>query len=782
MTKPISATATTAQDAAASQVSPAVERKLTKSKRYKLARPALDAAVKAVDERPEFVDGTGDRLEARVVAKLAVYRAWLVEHELAPPRSGQRAAYKEVLHAIGHRSFPCKGAVKDAILALSDLLRQDEAFRHRPERPVDTVFDAFAERVRARGYGLPRRADDGRICWHSSADDAGCKMTDLDGVSINRLLAIDAISAKPGPSVTPPEAPLIKPGRTPPNPAARGLIEQAIKRSGGVLPADPLEPTKVDVGEFCWRAGVTPADILDSPSNAALLDAAVATSSLTAHPIIEARGYSHGALKLYGKAVRRSECQGRSSPGGAARDSGRALNQFLELTGGSAEDPVPVDFDRQVDDAIAAYDGRFGSGWKAEMERWKKWNRAKRIEGPLPDQFSSALRILMAETGVSTADVRREFGDLAMKWINGTSIPSHMTEKKVARFAEMLDVPVERLTSLLPVEWRRHLTRRVDEKVRGLTRFLPTTFGEMDEEAQRELVETTHATKRLQDTDWARKNAEGIRDEYALDPEDFTPEMRAALDSVMPAAKTGPKMRRPGRRTTGDHRQHKEDRRPWRRETRNILDGHFGALLGYLRRSAAAGAIEIDDLVPEADEEGDGRFHSEPGLGIPDHLLHPAIFAFIDLLMLYAWWNNSRNGGTVSPIVIETVRFVMDMMKPETGHIWKNPGFLAPMEAFLEWWDANPPVIDGGAPLFDIEPFRQDWQAAVAAEYAQLATDVRDLRKNHVRPLRDPFAAVSVFISERGELGPLGLYMEGVKNLLAAKPVTVISRHVHNRD
>jgi len=756
-------------------------RNLTKTQRYKLGKPALAAAMVAVDANPEFAADPAAREEDRVLAKIRAYRTWLVEHQLAPPRSGQRPAYKEVLRAIGHQTFDCEGAVKLEILALSDLLRQGDAFRHRPERAVDTLLDVFAERVASRGYGLPRREDDGNICWVATADDANCRLRDLDAISMNRLRAIDRAAAKPGCIVVSAEPPLTREGRAPTNPAARELIENAIKRLDGTMPADPLYPTEVHLAEFTDFAGVAPIDVLNSPSNTAIVQAAAAKAKMIPHPVIAKRIYTYGQLKDFGRNLRRTECQHRTSPGGAARDTARALTQFLSLSGTGDGERVPVDFAKKVVAALRDDDGRFGSGWQAEMNRWIEFNRDLRAGLPLPELFGSAMRILMTEAGITETDVRREFKDGGMKWIDGTSVPSHKTEAKLVRFAELLGVPVKSITDLIPAEWRRHLSSREDDKVRGLTRFLPSDFGAMDAAAQRELVKAKHAEVGLQNTAWARKNAQAVLDSYILDVEDFTPAMREALASIMPEEVKGPKMRRPRQRSVTDHRIATSKTEPWKPDTRLMVEGLFGAMLGYFARSSAGG-VDLDVLMIDADAKGDGQFASEPGLGIPRELLHPAIFAFIDLTNLYAWWNNSRNGGTVSPVVTDVLRGVLDMMKPKTGIIWKNPGYLDHLERFLEWWDVNPPVTDHGQPMFDIEPFRQNWEEAIEAEYQQLRQDVRDLQKNHVRPLRDPFAAVSVFIEERGRLGPMGLYMVGIRTLLDTKPITTISRHVHNRD
>lgn len=87
-------------------------------------------------------------------------------------------------------------------------------------------------------------------------------------------------------------------------------------------------------------------------------------------------------------------------------------------------------------------------------------------------------------------------------------------------------------------------------------------------------------------------------------------------------------------------------------------------------------------------------------------------------------------------------------------------------------------MINGG-PLLDIEPFRDDWQGAVAREYEQLGHNLRQYNKGYTVPLRDPFAPIAVFVNNAS---PLTLYMEGVRNLLAARPVTTVSRHTHLRD
>lgn len=754
--------------------------KPSRGRRLALARPALEAALAAVDATPDFASNPDEHIERRVLAKIEAYRAWLEEHDLLPPRDGLRPSTVLVLKAIKHYEYKPSEAVRLAISSLADLIVGGDAFRHVPERAVDLFLDVYADDVAARGYGLPRRRDDGEICWMTAAADAKLRLCDLDAISMNRLRAIDRTVDGPGIIVDPTEPPLVKGDRRPPNPAARGLIETAIAKMAGGLVEDPLEPGTVLISEFAEQAGVAVRDILDSPSNLALVTGAAASAGLVPHPAIAQRVYTYRQLKQFGRDIRRKEAAHRADVGLAARETVGALTKFIG--GGSTASPddqlVPADFADKVAAAIAAYTGEHGSGWKTEMERWIAYNDALRATLPLPGGFAAAVRVLMAETGTTVYRVRQECEAAAREWTLGKSVPSHKSEKSFQHLCKMLRIPVGRLSPMIASEWRKHLVDRPDARQNLLNRVLPADFRDLTPAQQAALLEERHATHAVQPTEHARKIAEAMKDEYRLAETDWTPAMLAAFETLIPEPKKKKMLRAPGQRTTREDVPLVE-RREWRVASIKFAKHLLSYTLGYFAKPAAEGTVDVSDLRPDDDENADGKFTVEPGLGIPTELLHPAIFAFIDLVTLHVWWSKRRNGGKLSPAIIDTVAHIMELLKPGTGHVWKNPGFITQLEKLDEWWRENEPVSNGGQPLFDIEPFREDWQAAIEQEYNQLALDLVQYKRNRTRALRDSFAPVSVFIEHAS---PMWHYMAGVRNLLASKPITTQSRHGHTRD
>lgn len=179
-----------------------------------------------------------------------------------------------------------------------------------------------------------------------------------------------------------------------------------------------------------WRAGMTPSKLVEE------LDHIVRVP---------------GLLKDAGRATRRLECKGRSSPGGAARDTVQALTKFIgQAKGGSPDDQVvPADFADRVAVAIAAHVGSLGSGWNADMERWVGYFDALRASLPLPEVFASALRVLIAEAGLTLAIVEREFGMTARKWAMGVTVPSHNAEATYQSLCKRLRIPLALLSPLL---------------------------------------------------------------------------------------------------------------------------------------------------------------------------------------------------------------------------------------------------------------------------------------------------------------------------------------------
>lgn len=749
------------------------------TRRLALAKPALKATLAEIDSRPDFAPDPAQHEEARILSKLTAYRAWLLANDLRPPRQGQKPASSSVLAAIGHFGWKAEGDVLQAILGLADLIRPGDAFRHRPERAIDLTFDLFAERVMQRGYGLPRRRDDGAICWVASAEDAGCHVSDLDSTAVNCLRAIDAMVAVPGPFVDAAEPPLMKDAYPPPNPAARGLIDAAIAEMTGIMPADPLDPESVDLPTFADMAGIGVVDIVRSPSNAAAITAGAAASKLIPHPALKARRITYRMLKVAGRAARRLECKDRSRPANAARDTVGSLTKFIgEAEGGSPDDQVvPADFVDRVALAIAAHDGSLGSGWKADMERWVRYYDELRASLPLPEVFASALRVLIAEAGLTLADVEREFSMTARKWAMGVTFPSHNAEATYQSLCKRLRITSACLSPLLANEWRRHSVGRPAVRNSTISRTLPAQFAEMSEEEQDALIATRHAEFATQPTVHAAKLSQALRDEYRLAPSDWTPAMHEAFSTLVPqTAKPQSVLPMPGeRRKPGDE---EEELKPWSAPSIGRLEDLLGSTLGYFARPAGD-RKDVRDLRPAPDAKPTKKFLAEPGLGIPRDLLHPAVFAFIDLITLYGLWNHRRNGGETSPIIGETVRHVMRLLKPGSGIIYKNPQYLSALERFHEWWMLNQPVLVNGGPLLDIEPFREDWEAAVAREYEQLGHNLRHYNRGYTAPLRDPFEPISVFVQSAT---PLNLYMEGVRNLLAARPATTVSRHTHLRD
>ncbi len=761
-------------------------------------KPELMTELRAIDAVRTDTPCDGQVDEAHVLVKLAIYRRWLVKHLLPPPLNGGRPHMRKIMQTIGEVVTPVTDPIRRAIRELAEVLPSDgSGLRPTAPSPLDLLIDEYEATMRDRKHGLPRNGSTGQICWHGVAAEVGCAHLDINSVRKRRLCAIDVDIGHRGRNVAAPRR--NQQALPPSNPAVPELLSKALDARRGRMPADPLAPHAIDLVTIAEEAGVTVADIVRGPDANLFkmqIEEARGGKDLVPHPLLSARRFTYSQLKEHGREarIRIAKASGSSDPHAAGRVAVRALTQFLRLptTVGGSVDVVPLDFPELVRAAVASGQD-FGSGWAAQMRFWATQFDELRSIQPLPEAFTTAIRILAAETGVA---VRRLVDASQQSWIYGLAYPSREAGAQVAALEKMVRVLPGTLSRRLASEWQR---RALDINLKtlgmgGIAHRLPAGLSDLPVDEQVALARRTWSRFQRQDTVFARRLSKQVRDRYRLKFEDWPSEMRDAWHSYVPRIARGSEsraetsLRVPGTRPSREERSNrkKQEDRTWTEKTEELGQFLLGFYFGFLVRSKES---PVGDVPLESRAGADGgsseahpAFEPEPGLGLPIELIHPALLAVVDLTAGYAHWKRSRSGGRFAPTISLTMRHMAEFLKPQTGLVWKNPQWLKHLETFADWWDVNESILPGGGRLlFDIDAFRENWQEAVGEAYDVLIGDAYELKP--VDPLapriRDAFAPIAGYLDADD---PLAAYMVGVRQMLASKPLSMLDRHAHRRN
>lgn len=746
----------------------------------------LDAACAAIDARPEFAGNPEANAEARVLRKVGEYRSWLVENHLPPHAYLSRPFARRILEFIGHPRFEITAAVTAEIQSLSDLLPAGGAATApvRPDR-IDDLADKYAAKMRDRKFGLPRNHFH-KVHWRAAAEEMGCSVDEISTSVKGRLRAIDRAIGIPGPMA---DRPILAGNRAAANPAVGPLIAAELERRAGRMPADPMQPGEIDIIDIAFHAGVSMRDLTEAPDaneHLAAIQAARGDEKLVPHPGIAARRFNYRELTEFGRKLRKVEAKaaGIADPDHAARMTVRALTRFLSIPrlGGRKSDKVPLDLPARIKRAIAAKPTGFESGWVTQIERWIRYFNAIRSALPLPENWTTALRILAAEVKVGRNEIVAAAGPAAQSWLKGLSFPTHQSQPAVAELEKTLRVDAGTLSKRLAPEWRAQRPEVGIAKLGrgGVGRVLPASIVGQSPEKQREVIEQHWEDFRLQGTEFSLRLTEQIKSRYRLKFEKWPAVMQAAWESQTPdEAKDNIRKeitgrvpgQRPGKAERASNRRDAE--RGWRGPTAKISKGLLEALFGYFGRSTT----------PPAPSANDNGFIDGPGLGMPTELIHPVLFAVVDLLAGYKYFRRDRSGGHFGPHIAYTMWQAADYLKPETGIVWKNPEFLEHLERFAEWWDESGAKLGLGTLVLDLDAFREDWHAAVEEAWEILRADATEIRPlDPERPkIRDPFIVLDGYLADP-KSDPMAKYMIPLRQMLASRPMTAHDRHLHRRN
>ncbi|MCP3732225.1 hypothetical protein M9978_17530 [Sphingomonas sp. MG17] len=753
-----------------------------------------------VETLPHFANSTlaGPSVDpALLLRKVEVYSDWMSRHDAHPPSlgGGRWVSTNAVMGRIGHAGIKPTPEVRSAIVALG----QKHGFsaingRHNPECQIDRDLDQYAAVISARRKGPPRSAANTQApCRIGCAHELGCAPIDIDGTAMKRLRMIMAEEESPGDVYYPTPDDMLPTVNQYRNPAVPQLLALGLSKYVDGLPADPLDPAKIDIAAVAYHCRVSVADITRFSEHMAQVEAARGDRPLIPHPAIAERRYTYRELVGYGRAERRADCGKNASPGQASRTSVSALKLFLATrhAGGDLSSIVPHDLEARVQRAILDRPEGAGSGWMAEMRRWIGWNAEVRASKPLPQPFATALRVLCLEAGASAVDLIKATSvtGAVRHWLAGETAPSLPMGPVLEKIDLFLGVPPGTLAGELSDEWR---TRRFDASLFELdedggdaikigkrrsrhTRHLPLAFGQMSDDERRAILEDQHWSIVNQDTDFAKRQAVLSRDRYRLKKKQWPDVIKTTWEGMIPKQRTSV-LRRPGEvipppvvDANGKRNTMRKDK--WRKKTIEHREELLSSLFGYWTRKRK---LAEDYVAGFQSRKID--FTPEAGLGIEMDRLHPVLFVFPDLISVFCHWRARRSGMETRGFV-NILQLAAEFVRPETGPIWKEDMSEQLIE-FKKWWDANPHDTPEGPVVLDIEPFLKNWQVAVEAAYKVLREDLYRVINGKLPKSRDPFMTVDEFVQHKR---PLEHYMKGVRCLLDSKPHVAVSRHVHNR-
>lgn len=749
-------------------------------------KASLDAACAAIDATPEFAGDLEGSTEPRVLRKVDGYRAWLVENNLPPHSYLSRPFTRRILEFLGHPGFKPTAAVRAEIQSLSDLLPAGGAAT-APVKPhrIDNLADKYSVKMYSRKFGLPRNHFH-KVHWLAAAEEMGCSVQEISSSIKGRLRAVDRAIGSPGPMA---DRPILVGNRAGANPAVGPLLAAEIERRVGQMPADPMQPGEIDVIDIAFHAGVSMRDLTEAPDaneHLAAILAARGDNKLLPHPGVALRRFNYRELTEFGRRLRKIEAKaaGIANPNDAARMTVRALTRFLSIPrlGGLKSDTVPLDLPERIKRAVAAKPIGFESGWATQIERWIGYFHAMRSALPLPENWTTALRILAAEVGVGRNEMVAAAGPAVQSWLKGLSFPTHQSQSAVAELEKTLRLEAGTLSKRLAPEWRAQRPEVGIAKLGrgGVGRVLPASIVGQSPEKQREVIEQHWAEFRLQGTEFSLRLTEQIKSRYRLKFEQWPAVMRDAWESQTPDEAKGDAHKEisgrvPGQRPGKSERalMRKDAERGWRGPTAKISKGLLEMLFGYYARST----------MPPAASTNDNGFIDGPGLGMPAELIHPVLFAVVDLLAGYKYFRRDRSGGHFGPHIAFTMLQAAEYLKPETGIVWKSPEFLAHLERFAEWWDESGATLGVGTLVLDLDAFREDWHAAVEEAWEILRADASEIRPlDPERPkIRDPFIVLDGYLADP-KVDPMAKYMIPLRQMLASRPMTALDRHLHRRN
>jgi hypothetical protein len=761
------------------------------------------ALTKACEGIRERMAAEGHPQEEAVLAAIDEYRQWLKRNCALPLISQGVPDVAANLARVRCGDATVTSRIAEAVASLADLAGQDSPYYRSDADPeVDVLIDIYKVEMEDRGHGLPRSGWTARKCWRTAAKEIGCSEKQLTERRRRRLLMIDA-ELEDGKIVGSKHIGHMRAERID---VAVEMIREECERRRGRMPADPLEPDRVDEVEIAEGAGVAVRDFAAGARTRevrAMLENARDGKALVPHPLVAARRFDYEHLKAEGRKLRAAEAEAAEvdDVSAAARITVGALTKFMSLqgTGATLRDKVPLDFPEQVERALATEHG-FDSGWPAQMRRWVKYYHEVRSARPLPEAFQTAIKIMAAEVGLTRRDLVNRTSRAVEGWLREGGAPPHESQAILDKVEDVVKATRGRLSGLLAREWRsRRLSVGVTEHgYGGIARKLPLDLAEKSGEEMLALMRDTWMEFEAQNTAFSRRHSARVRDHYRLPFDDWPCAMQDAWQEQVPRTteRTAEEpddggLREAGSRPSEDERHStmKEEDRSWSKPTTDMGEFQFGFLFGFLTRPTV-----LDEKPARSGrrrpaqplEASDKPFEPEPGLGLPRELIHPALLAVVDLFTLYGHWKRSRSGGRFAPSTAATLRLAAAFLKPKTGLVWRNPGWLKDLERFHSWWSAKGRTLPKGQIFLDIEAFREDWHGAVEEAYECLCLDIKDLttRKRKGGPrqpvkLRDPFIPLAGYLAESD---PLQAYMVGVRQMLASRPLSMLERHEHQRN
>ena len=462
--------------------------------------------------------------------------------------------------------------------------------------------------------------------------------------------------------------------------------------------------------------------------------------------------------------IRSAEVSKKASAATLVRRTVRSLHSLMGLKGFEAttRSEVPRDLALRIRRAVAAGPSRFGTHWKRDMTRWIAYDRAHRADLPLPDDFALALRILVAETGLSMqkiADAAKIKRGNLQPWAANYTTPNHDGQDELERLAPVLGVTVERLTAALQSEWRRASSVDHPDYVPEIARYIPKGFSELDFAAQTKMIAKIKRTHLHQDTASSRRLRAQQDDPYRLKFNDWPDAMKEAWALQYPEPDKDAQqwsMRVPGEEVQddGEDEDLSTSDRPLRPGTVRLHLRMMESLLGYLIRPRQLTAQQRQQAAM-LNVSMTTDFRPRSGLGIPMKYIHPALLAIPDLISSFVWWRCHRS-GMQTRLVLLMLHVPSKFLRPDTGVVWQKDSFDA-LKAFKGWWDRNPHDLSEGRLKLDVAPYDRNWQKAVRKAFKTLAKDHKKVRKGKLPSSRDPFRPINAVLKKDA---PMEAYME----------------------